>query len=115
MFGKPEWFRDKKVGWGLRPITWQGWLYTTTWGAAVAGPFAVLLARPDPTIAMDYRLLSAGLWLVVSMSGLIWDVWQIKRARNAPPVAAKKEPVLYIGDDDARSVSTKNLDLQLRR
>jgi hypothetical protein len=115
MFGKPEWFRDKKVGWGLNPITWQGWVYTAVWGAAIAGPFAVLLARPDPTIAMDYRLASAGLWLIVSLAGLVWDVWQIKRARNAPPVAAKKEPVLYIGDEDARAVSTKNLDLQLRR
>jgi hypothetical protein len=65
---------------------------------------------------MEYRLASAGTWLAVMLSGLIWDVWQIKKARNAPPpAAAKKEPVLYIGDEDLKSVSTKNLDLQLRR
>ena len=52
---------------------------------------------------------------LTAMAGLVWDVWQIKRARNAPPAVVKKEPVLYIGDEDARSVSTKNLDLQLRR
>jgi hypothetical protein len=115
MFGKPEWFRDKKVGWGLSPVSWQGWLYTTIWGAVIAGPFAFLLIRPGPDIETSYRLVSAGVWLVATLGGLVWDVWQIKRARNAPPVAAKKEPVLYIGDDDGSSLSTKNLDLQLRR
>lgn len=114
MFGKPEWFRDKKVGWGLVPVTWQGWLYSAAWGGIIAGPFAVLLARTDD-VEMSYRLTSAGVWLAATIAGLVWDVWQIKRARNAPPVAVKKEPVLYIGDDDVKSVSTKNLDLQLRR
>jgi hypothetical protein len=114
MFGKPEWLRDKKVGWGLKPVTWQGWAYTAAWGAAIAGPFAVLLARTDG-VEMSYRLTSAAVWLAVTMAGLVWDVWQIKRVRNAPPPAVKKEPVLYIGDEDAQAVSTKNLDLQLRR
>jgi Kef-type K+ transport system membrane component KefB len=27
MIGKPEWFRYRIFGWGLRPATWQGWLY----------------------------------------------------------------------------------------
>jgi len=113
MFGKPEWFRDKKVGWGLVPVSWQGWAYATGWGAAIAGPFAMLLARSDGT-SMSYRLASAGVWLAVATAGFLWDVRQIKRARQLP-VVAKKEPVLYIGDDDAKGVSTKNLDLQLRR
>jgi len=113
MFGKPEWFRDKTVGWGLKPVTWQGWAYTAVWGAVIAGPFAMLMTSSQAS--MEYRLVSAGTWLAVMLSGLIWDVWQIKKARNAPPVTAKKEPVLYIGDDDVKTVSTKNLDLQLRR
>jgi len=106
MFGKPEWFRDKKIGWGLIPVTWQGWAYTAAWGCAIAGPFVLLVSQ--------HKALGAGVWMAAMLAGLIWDVWQIKRARNAPPVAAKKEPVLYIGDDDTR-LSTKNLDLQLRR
>ena len=113
MFGKPEWFRDKKVGWGLHPVAWQGWVYAAAWAGVIAGPFALLLMATDDS--MQYRLLKAGTWLAVMISGLVWDVWQIKRARNAPPVAAKKEPVLYIGDDDVKTMSTKNLDLQLRR
>ncbi len=32
MFGNPAWFRKKTVGWGLRPVSWKGWLY-----AAVVG------------------------------------------------------------------------------
>lgn len=29
MIGKPEWFRRRKyTGWGLTPVTWQGWAYT---------------------------------------------------------------------------------------
>jgi hypothetical protein len=107
MFGKPEWFRDKKIGWGLVPIAWQGWVYTAAWGAVISGPFLLL--------ASQHKGLEAGIWMGAMMASLFWDVRQIKRARNAPPVAAKKEPVLYIGDDDVRSVSTKNLDLQLRR
>jgi hypothetical protein len=109
MFGKPDWFKDKKVGWGLTPIKWQGWAYTLVWGAVIAGPFLLLISRENG--------MGAGVWMLAAMGGLIWDVWQIKRARYAPPVAAakKKEPVLYIGDDEATELSTKNLDMQLRR
>lgn len=114
MFGKPEWFRDKKFGWGLVPVSWQGWAYSAVWSSVIAGPFAMLLARTDE-VEMGYRFVSAGVWLAVSLGGLIWDVRQIKRARQKPPVAAKKEPVLYIGDEEAQGVSTKNLELQLRR
>lgn len=107
MFGKPEWFRDKAIGWGLRPVTWQGWVYTLIWGAVIAGPFTLLIGQSN--------VVGAGVWLTAMISGLVYDVWQIKRARHAPAVAKKKEPVLYIGDEDASQVSTKNLDLQLRR
>lgn len=113
MFGKPEWFRDKKIGWGLIPVSWQGWTYTAAWGAAITGPFVALMSQSNAT--MTYRLGSALIWTAFMLSGLVWDVWQIKRARLAAQTPPKKEPVLYIGDDDARSVSTKNLDLQLRR
>ena len=27
MIGNPQWFEPRKFGWGIRPKTWQGWLY----------------------------------------------------------------------------------------
>lgn len=27
MLGKPHWFEIRKYGWGIKPRTWQGWLY----------------------------------------------------------------------------------------
>ena len=35
MFGKPQWFREKKLGWGLTPVTWQGWVYALVWAAVL--------------------------------------------------------------------------------
>ncbi len=108
MFGKPEWFRDKRFGWGLVPRAWQGWVYTAVWGVLLAGPFAALMLQAKP--------LNAGIWLTAMCTALVVDVWQIKRARQKPEtVAAKPDSVLYIGDEEAANVSTKNLDLQLRR
>ena len=33
MIGKPEWFTYRIFGWGVRPRTWQGWVYLATVGA----------------------------------------------------------------------------------
>ena len=44
MFGKPNWFRPKTFGWGLTPITWQGWAYT----AAGAYTHRGMLTRAIP-------------------------------------------------------------------
>jgi hypothetical protein len=37
------WFGPKRVGWGLRPQTWEGWLVTAVLAAAVV--VAALLLR----------------------------------------------------------------------
>jgi hypothetical protein len=39
--GRP-WFGPKRIGWGIRPQTWQGWLVTAVFVAAVIG-IAVLV------------------------------------------------------------------------
>lgn len=36
MYRKAEWFRPKSIGWGLTPITWQGWVWTLGWSAALS-------------------------------------------------------------------------------
>ena len=44
MIGKPEWFTRKKIGWGITPATWQGWLYILCF--YVTPPLAIFYALP---------------------------------------------------------------------
>ena len=37
MIGKPEWFTYRIFGWGLRPRTWQGWVYVVVFVALFMG------------------------------------------------------------------------------
>jgi hypothetical protein len=115
MFGKPQWFRPKTIGWGLVPITWQGWLYTGGWGGAIALPFLTLVARHQPLEAM--------IWMALSIGALACDVWQILRAIRAPrrsPAAAtaachpkNDDNVLYILDSrPGQPVATRNYNLR---
>jgi len=37
MIGKAKWFKIRKyTGWGLTPVTWQGWLYIALFVAPIA-------------------------------------------------------------------------------
>lgn len=105
MFGKPEWFREKKIGWGVVPITWQGWGYSALWMLVLACPFMALLARGQAVESL--------IWLVAAMGTLLFDVRQILRAKTTPDDAE----VLYIGDEesDGERLTTRNYKLQLRR
>jgi len=111
MFGKPEWFRKKKVGWGLTPITWQGWVYTFTWAIVMVAPFLALLAtRGAP---------EAGLWLTGSVAFLMWDVRKILQVMrgDVAPEASADDDMLYItnDDNDPSSLATRNYDMHVRR
>ena len=100
MFGKPQWFRAKRIGWGLVPIRWQGWIYAACWVAGIALPFMLLLARHQP--------LEAAAWLALAISTLTYDVWQIMRAIREPlaspsayaraSISPRKNGILYISD-----------------
>jgi len=115
MFGKPQWFRPKTIGWGLVPVTWQGWGYAAGWGGAIALPFLVLLERHQP--------LEATAWMALSVGALTFDVWQILHAIRGPqtgataaPADKKEENVLYILDSrPGQPVVTRNYNLQVRR
>jgi len=106
MFGKPHWFRKKKIGWGLTPITFQGWAYAVTWAAVLVIPFAMLVLR--------HQAVEAMIWLTVAGGFLLYDVRHIMVAME-PPAAA--DDVLYIGDDEPalNRLATRNFDFQLRR
>lgn len=102
MFGKPEWFREKAWGWGLVPITREGWIYTWLWTAVMVAPYVVLVSF--------HRWPESFVWLAASLAALVWDVRQILAAKHPKPA----KDVLYIGDEDD-SVQTSKLDLRLRR
>jgi hypothetical protein len=103
MFGKPQWFKAKTIGWGLVPIRWQGWTYAACWVAGIALPFMLLLTRHQP--------LEATAWLAIAVSALAYDVWQILRAIRGPLAprstyagasnSPRKEAVFYISDSRA--------------
>ena len=35
MITKRAWFEPKRIGWGWRPVSWQGWLITVVFAAVV--------------------------------------------------------------------------------
>jgi hypothetical protein len=120
MFGKPEWFRPKRIGWGLVPITWQGWAYTAGWVLVIAAPFWVLTERHQP--------VEATTWLLFGIAALVYDVREILRgirnpaaatsatAVNSGPAPQKDDSILYIHDSAVATapVATRNYRLRLK-
>jgi hypothetical protein len=77
MFGKPNWFKENQIGWGLKPITWQGWSYSVLWGSAIALPLLALLS--------SQKFPEALIWLTASAGLLVWDQRQILAAIKRNP------------------------------
>ena len=105
MFGKPEWFRTKVVGWGLQPRVWQGWAYSLAWMAATAMPFVALISRR--------QVPEACIWLLLTGGMLIWDVANIRQAVEN----SLGDEVLYIGDDGEcckMRMAARSADFQAR-
>lgn len=75
MFGKPQWFRKKRWGWGLTPTCWQGWCYVLVWVVVIDVPFVAFLVRGQPS--------AAAAWLIAAIAVLLWDVAKIIRAIDA--------------------------------
>ena len=72
MFGKPEWFKPKAFGWGLTPVTKEGWIYAGAWAAILIVPFLAFLGVG--------RWPEALIWLAFSIGVLVVDVKLILRA-----------------------------------
>jgi len=104
MFGKPEWFVVKQVGWGLRPAAWQGWAYAASWSAVILLPFLMLL--------LQGLGLESLIWMVAAGATAIWDVNSIVRLLQT----GQDEDVLYIGDDEpaAEQFASRKFDFRLR-
>lgn len=118
MFGSPEWFKPKTIGWGLTPIRWQGWAYTLAWVGVIGLPFGLLLLREQPAESIA--------WLAVTGGALIYDVRAILKrmqranfnetAMAAPVASTPKNDVYYIGDSQAGTapVATRNYSFKLK-
>ena len=57
------WFRQKKLGYGATPSTWQGWVLTIASSAAL---FAVVLTGP----AIRDNVLRA-LWMILGAAAIV--------------------------------------------
>lgn len=114
MFGKPEWFQKKTVGWGLRPVTWKGWGYALVWASVICVPFVALLANA--------KVVESLIWVVAMMFALLWDVQHVMRDLDVPMAeihdADDEDDVLIIDEDtqpDPAFFATQSFDLHVRR
>lgn len=104
MFGKPEWFKPKTFGWGLQPVTKQGWIYTGVWLGVLLVPFLPLLVLKG--------VLLACVWLVFGIAALSWDVWDILRQMKQEK---EDENLVHIrDDDDSATLATRKYEMELR-
>ena len=84
MFGKPQWFRPKRFGWGLTPITWQGWVYALVAAGLLALPFVFLVSRG--------QAIEAVIWLSAGIAVLVWDAKQILTALGHTGGCCRRTP-----------------------
>ncbi len=114
MFGKPDWFRKKNVGWGLRPVLWQGWAYSLFWASVICVPFVALIVYG--------KIVESLVWVVVMMFALLWDVRHVMQEMETPAdaeVADEGEDDVLIIDEntqpDPAFFATRSFDLHARR
>jgi hypothetical protein len=65
--GRP-WFGPRRHGWGLTPISWQGWVLTGAYVAAVFA-LAIFVATPQPWIFWTLLVLATvGYFLIAFLT-----------------------------------------------
>ena len=65
MAGRP-WFGPRRYGWGLTPISWQGWVLTGAYVVAVFG-LAITLSTPQPWIFWTLLLLATVAFFLIAV------------------------------------------------
>jgi hypothetical protein len=106
MFGKPEWFKQTQVAWGLTPNAWQGWLYAAIWLLVVSIPTIVLF--------LNSLTVESVIWMAASLVAVTLDLGAILKAMKGEQT---DEDVLYIDESETVSeeFATRNYDFHLRR
>jgi hypothetical protein len=105
MFGKPEWFVPNKFGWGLTPVTWQGWAYVASWAAASAVGFFVLLAM------RENGWVEGILWIGAMIAFAFYDVKMILRAIKRKD--EDKDLLMIMDDKETRREETQTAKFQM--
>lgn len=86
MIGKTSWFQRRKYGgWGIAPITWQGWVYTVL---AVA-PIAII--QTLPFWSAQIRLAITIVWVIVLALDVIHIMTHLKRDEREYKIEAMAE------------------------
>jgi hypothetical protein len=65
--GPRAWFGRKRFGWGLRPVSWQGWLITVVYLIA-AYAAARLLATHHVGLFVGVLVVVTAAYIVVALS-----------------------------------------------
>ncbi len=69
---KQLWFKNKYIGWGWTPVTWQGWLVVVAYLGIVTLAALLMLDSPVPR-AVDYvRFLGLTAALTVVMIAIAY-------------------------------------------
>ena len=73
MIGNPKWFTLRKyTGWGLTPVTWQGWLYT----ALFVAPIAIL---ESISVAQNFKTVFTTVWVIIFLADIFHIMIQLKK------------------------------------
>ena len=59
------WFGPRRYGWGLTPISWQGWVLTAAYVVAVF-VLAITLSTPQPWLFWTLLVLATVAYFVVA-------------------------------------------------
>jgi hypothetical protein len=58
------WFGRKRIGWGARPVTWQGWLVTVAYVGGLAAAVR-LLRGTDFTLLVVVLVALTAIYLLI--------------------------------------------------
>lgn len=79
MIGKKDWFVRKTFGWGITPVTWQGWVYTLVF---VAGIILIVHAPAAWFIHPRDRWIVEAVWAGLLLADAIHIWFKLKGKRD---------------------------------
>ena len=95
MIGKAEWFSRRKYGgWGLRPKTWQGWLYVVL---LILPPTVITMwASLSDTVKVKFTLMWLG-FLIVDMTHIMITLNRDEREHKIEAISERNAAWAMVG------------------